>query len=194
MSWAGSVKGLCATKGSKRIKICVTSFIVDPLPKKPKVLLELMQLNARKQFLAGVVLQRALAVLALEAALALTRAAVAGAVPAADLLGVHVPTHLGSMSPSQYDGICFLKLGPFHKQWQNIFFCENGLAFREWCHWNWLVRWVPCRWSGNRKWDPYSPRYMSNSFCGRHLRCTGMCLDRSKSLEYFLYWIILNTF
>ena len=74
-----------------------------------------MQLNTRKQFLARVVLQGTLAVLALEAALALARAAVAGAVPAADLLGVHVPTHLGSISPFQYDGICFQKVGPFHK-------------------------------------------------------------------------------
>ena len=88
-----------------------------------------MQLNARKQFLAGVVFQRALAVLALEAALALARAAVAGAVPAADLLGVHVPTHLGSIPPSQYDGICFQKLDLFHNQGKNIFFCDNGLAF-----------------------------------------------------------------
>jgi hypothetical protein len=64
-----------------------------------------MQLNAWEQFLAGVLLQRTLAILALIAALTLARAAVAFAVPAADFLRMDVSTGLESFLTSHHDDI-----------------------------------------------------------------------------------------
>ncbi len=70
-----------------------------------------MHLDAWKQFLAGVVLQRALAVLALVATMTFARATIAFPVIAADFLGVNVPAHLRSIS--HYDGICTKKRDRF---------------------------------------------------------------------------------
>jgi hypothetical protein len=64
-----------------------------------------MQLNAWEQFLAGVLFQRTLAILALIAALTLARAAVTFAVPAADFLGMDVSTGLESILTSQHNDI-----------------------------------------------------------------------------------------